>query len=143
LGASVVIVIPTFLDASGAWLTLDQSNMTISNVILHHTYNFGGWSGLLSLSSALIEVGDDSNLIVSNVTFVPGDQSAMYTNPIVLGMGSDSSVDIGYSVFVNMSITRVSLFHSYENPKFYFTNVSFRCEHFFFFIFFFSIFFFQ
>jgi hypothetical protein len=132
MGTSVVIVIPTFLDAYGAWLTLDLSNVTIGSLILRHTYNYGEWTGILMLSSALIEVGNDSNLIINNVTFVPGDQSVTYTNPILLGMGSGSSVDIRYSVFINMSLTRVSLLHSYENPKFYLTNISFRYgEHFF------------
>jgi hypothetical protein len=134
---SVVIVIPTFLDTSGAWLTLDQSSVTVSNVVLHNTYNYGEWN-IISLSSALIEIGDDSNLIINNVTFIPGDQSVMYSNPILLGMGGSSSVNIRYSTFVNMSLTRVSLFHSFENPELYFTNISFRCGKFFFF----SIFFF-
>jgi hypothetical protein len=131
-GTSVVIVIPTFLNASGAWLTLDQSNVTISNVVLHHTYNYGEWNDL-SLSSALIEVGDDSNLVINSVAFIPDDQSETYANPVVLGTGSGSSVDIRYSTFINMSLTRVSLCHSFENPELYFTNISFRYgEHFFF-----------
>jgi hypothetical protein len=77
-------------------------------------------------------VVEGSNLIISNVTFIPGDQLVKYPNPIVLGMGSGNCVDISYSIFINISITRVSLFYSCESTEFYLTDNSFRCGELFF-----------
>jgi hypothetical protein len=135
------MIMPAFDEISGAWLTIDYSNVTISGLVMYHARNNLYWSGDLSGSSALIEVIDGSNLIIDGVIFVPKKESMTFTNPTVLGMGSDSSVDISNCIFANIFFVGVSLFHSYENPKFFFTNNLFRCgEHFLFSIFFFFFF---
>jgi hypothetical protein len=113
--------------------------VSFSGVIIQHTYNFGGWQGLLSQCSPLILMGYDSNIVFINVTFIPGDQSLTYSNPIVLGNGSSSSIDSRDTSFINTSLTRTSLLHSYENPNFYITNSTFRYDEVIFLLFYFFL----
>jgi hypothetical protein len=124
-GLCVVTIIPKYTENNNRWFTLTDSNVTMSNVVLHHTYSYSEWVGDFS-RSALIEVQKNSSLVISNVTVVPGDETVTYANAFVLGYGDGSFVNVTCSSFLNFSLTRVSLFYSNAKLKFNFTNVTFR-----------------
>jgi hypothetical protein len=120
-------VAPLYVGNSNSWLVVDnQSNVTISNFILQHTYNYSTWTGSLSNSSPLISVYGGSTFIVNNVMFVPSNQALRYVNPLIFSSNSGGSVEIKYSSFVNISLNRASLVHDYYSTQYYFTNVTFR-----------------
>jgi hypothetical protein len=123
--AVVAVIVPTFY-ALTPWVSLDNSNVSVNNMVMQHTYNYADWQGLLSQSFPLVVVGDNSNAVFINVTFIPSGPSVIYANPIVFGNGSSSTIDIRYTTFINFSFTRVSLIHSFKDPKFYITNSTFR-----------------
>jgi hypothetical protein len=124
-GVSTVIIIPTFSGSSGMWYNITQSNITISNVIVRHTYNYASWTGDLSYSSPLIVLADSSILTVSGVTFTSGDQATSYTNPLIFSRNAGNSVNINYTVFLNISQARVSLLHDYYATPFVIINSTF------------------
>jgi hypothetical protein len=126
-GSSVVIVIPTYTGGVGIWFSVGTSNVTISNLVLRHTYSYSGWSSQYS-NSPLMQVEYLGNIVISNVTIIPNNQTVTYANPFVLGYSESSFVNVSYSSFSNFSLTRVSLFYDYSKVKFYITNVTFRYE---------------
>jgi hypothetical protein len=123
--SSLVIIVPQYNQNSYKWLDIYQANVTLSHLIIQHTFNYSSWSGDLSSSSPLVVVGGASTLIISYVTFIPGSEGGVYVNPLILGMNDGGMVEIQNSSVVNISLSRVSLIHDYAATPFIFTNVTF------------------
>jgi hypothetical protein len=107
------------------WLKLLETNITLKNFILVHTYNYSGWTGDLSNSLPLIWVDVGSIVLINNLIITSAEQSSVYRNPVILGMGISSSVQIEYCTFANISLSGVSLVHDYYSTPFSFINVTF------------------
>jgi hypothetical protein len=121
-------ITPTYTGSDSVWLNINQSNVTLSNLFLYHTYNYSSWVGDLSTSSPLILVSVQSFVVINNVTVTSGDQQSIYVNSFIVGMNSGGSIKMEYSTFVNVSLYRVSLVHDYDPTPFYFANVTFKYD---------------
>jgi hypothetical protein len=120
-------VTPVYAGNNTPWLVVDnQSNVTISNFILQHTYNYSAWTGSLSNSSPLISVSGESIFVVNNILFVAGNQALVYVNPIIYTSNYGGLVEIKYSTFINISLSRAPLVFDFYSTQYYFTNVTFR-----------------
>jgi hypothetical protein len=121
-----VIIIPTFVaDTPGAWFNITRSNVTFSNIVLYHTYNYANWIGDLSESSPLIYVGEGSWLTIDHCTVTSGDRGVAYANPLILGWSDGGSVEIKYTTIMDINLTHTSLFYDYYSTSFIVTNVTF------------------
>jgi hypothetical protein len=133
-----VIIIPIFIvGTAGAWFNLSRSNVTFSNIVLYHTYNYANWRADLSNSSPLMFVAAGSKLTIDNSTITCGERGVTYANPLILGWSDGGSVEIRYTSIMDISLTRVSLFYDYYSTSYIVSNVTFRYDDLSFFLLFF------
>jgi hypothetical protein len=115
---------PTYTNEGNAWLYIKSTNVTISGVIIHHTYNYSGWTNDLINSAPLFFISSSSYVKLSQITFTTSDTS-LVGNPVIVGSDGDSVVDIENCTFTKINLRRVTLIYVHSSATFNITNVKF------------------
>jgi hypothetical protein len=117
---------PTYTNSENAWLSIETSNVTISGIVIYHSYNYSSWLGGLENSAPLFLLKSDSVVEFDRVLFTTLDPTLLVYNPIIVGSGSNSTVNIKNSSFTNINLSRASLIYDYWTTSFNLLNDTFR-----------------
>jgi hypothetical protein len=119
-------LIPIYNGGNNSWLFFELSNVTISGVIIYHTYNYSGWSGGLINSAPLFLISNQSHIKFGNVFFTTANPTLLLSNPVFVGTNANSVIDIENSTFLNINLKGVSLVYDCLSSTFNVVNVSFK-----------------
>jgi hypothetical protein len=127
-------ITPTYVNGvSQPWLNLTSAFVTLTNLIIYHTYN-STWTNIAT-SSCLFYLFNESNLVVSYVTFMTQNPGMVIINPIFVNWFS-SVFNISDCDFTNISFQGCPLFFEDYFGDVYFTSCNFRFNFFIFLLYF-------
>jgi hypothetical protein len=118
-------LVPVYSNGNNPWVSIENSDVVVSGVIIYHTYNYSTWVGVHN-SAPLFLIGGSSDVIIEKISFTSSSPSQLLVNPVFVGNGAGSVVKIDNCTFLNVNLKGVSVSFDFWSTTFYFLNVSFR-----------------